>query len=104
MGLFNFYLTILNRNSSAVEKQTGAIFRKWQIENVESKILEMEQTKRSTDKLISTIYEYQKYIKLNKQFIRQMEAEGADTRSLKNEVDELERRIEEMKMQSGMSL
>jgi len=61
----------------------------------------MEQTKRTTDKLISTIYEYQKYIKLNKQFIRQMESEGADTRELQNEVEELERKISEMKLQNG---
>jgi len=62
----------------------------------------MEQTRRTTDRLISTIYEYQKYIKLNKQFIRQMEAEGADTRELQNEVKELERKIYEMKIQSGL--
>ena len=61
----------------------------------------MEQIKRTTDRLISTIYEYQKYIKLNKQFIRELEAEGADTRKLQKEVDELERKIAELKLRGG---
>ncbi len=61
----------------------------------------MEQIKRTTDKLISTIYEYQKFIKLNKQFIREMETEGADTRKLRKEVLELERKIAELKIMGG---
>ena len=63
----------------------------------------MEQLKRTTDKLISTIYEYQKYIKLNKQFIRELEAEGSDTRKLRSEVAELERKIAELKIMAGFS-
>lgn len=63
----------------------------------------MEQIKRTTDKLISTIYEYQKFIKLNKQFIREMEAEGADTKGLKKEIVELERKIAELKIMGGFS-
>ena len=61
----------------------------------------MEQIRRTTDRLISTIYEYQKYIKLNKQFIRELEAEGADTRKLRKEVTELERKIAELKLRGG---
>jgi phage shock protein A len=63
----------------------------------------MEQLKRTTDKLISTIYEYQKYIKLNKQFIRELEDEGSDTSKLRREVAELERKIEELKIMAGFS-
>lgn len=63
----------------------------------------MEQLKRTTDRLISTIYEYQKYIKLNKQFIRELEAEGSDTSNLKTEVEELERKIAELKIIGGFS-
>jgi len=61
----------------------------------------MEQIKRSTDRLISTIYEYQKYIKLNKQFINELESEGADTKKLKKEITELERKIAELKLRGG---
>ncbi len=61
----------------------------------------MEQIRRTTDRLITTIYEYQKYIKLNKQFIRELEAEGADTKKLRKEVSELERKIEELKLKGG---
>ena len=67
------------------------------------KAFPMEQLKRTTDKLISTIYEYQKFIKLNKQFIRELEAEGSDTHKLRREVAELERKIEELKIMAGFS-
>ncbi len=55
----------------------------------------------STEKLISTIYEYQNYIKLNKRFIHELEAEGGDTNQLKSEIFELERKIDELKLMVG---
>jgi hypothetical protein len=54
-----------------------------------------------TEKLISTIYEYQNYIKLNSRFINELEAEGGDTKQLKNEIAELERKISELKLMGG---
>lgn len=43
--------------------------------------------------LISSIYECQKKIIINKRFIRELESEGSDTTRLRNEINELEGRI-----------
>ena len=61
----------------------------------------MQKTARNTDKMISQIYEYQRYIQLNSQFIRELEKEGGDTRRLKTEVAELEKKISELKLLCG---
>lgn len=61
----------------------------------------MPKTARNTDKMISLIYEYQRYIQLNSQFIRELEKEGGDTRRLKSEVAELEKKIAELKLLCG---
>lgn len=45
--------------------------------------------------LISSIYECQKKIIINRRFIREMETEGQDTTNLRNENHELENRIHE---------
>lgn len=61
----------------------------------------MPKTARNTDKMISLIYEYQRYIQLNSQFIRELEKEGGDTSRLKSEVAELEKKIAELKLMCG---
>ncbi|MBN2613790.1 MAG: hypothetical protein JXB00_19690 [Bacteroidales bacterium] len=43
--------------------------------------------------LISSIYECQKKIIINKRFIRELENEGSDTTKLRNEIGELEGKI-----------
>jgi peptidoglycan hydrolase CwlO-like protein len=43
--------------------------------------------------LISSIYECQKKIIINRRFIRELESEGVDTAKLRNEITDLERRI-----------
>ncbi|MFO7656792.1 MAG: hypothetical protein R6W78_06975 [Bacteroidales bacterium] len=43
--------------------------------------------------LISSIYECQKKIIINKRFIRELENEGSDTTKLRNEIIELEGKI-----------
>lgn len=45
--------------------------------------------------LVSSIYECQKKIILNRRFIREMEAEGLDTKLLEDENQKLEERISE---------
>jgi hypothetical protein len=45
--------------------------------------------------LVSSIYECQKKIILNRRFIREMEVEGLDTRLLADENQKLEERIAE---------
>jgi hypothetical protein len=61
----------------------------------------MQKVMNNTERLISTIYEYQNYIKLNKRFILELEAEGGDTKQLEKEVAELERKIAELKLMGG---
>lgn len=61
----------------------------------------MEKQKINTEKLVSNIYEYQRFIKLNLQFINALEAEGADTSNLRSEVAELERKIMEFRLIGG---
>ncbi len=53
----------------------------------------MLDVKYNIKSLISSIYECQKKIIINRRFIRDLEAEGADTSKLRNEIGELERRI-----------
>ncbi len=55
----------------------------------------MLDVKYNIKSLISSIYECQKKIIINRRFIRDLEAEGADTSKLRNEIGELERRIAE---------
>jgi hypothetical protein len=54
----------------------------------------------STEKLISTIYEYQNYIKLNTRFIHELEAAGGDTSQLKTRLLSLNVKLL-MKMTGG---
>jgi hypothetical protein len=61
----------------------------------------MQKILNNTERLISTIYEYQNYIKLNKRFINELEAEGGDTMQLRREITELERKIAELKLMAG---
>jgi hypothetical protein len=61
----------------------------------------MNDLKSSTENLVSKIYEYQKHIILSKRFIRELEAEGADTKSLREEINELEMKINDLKITCG---
>ena len=53
----------------------------------------MQEVHYDIKTLISSIYECQKKISLNKRFIKELELEGSDTNKLKNEIGELERKI-----------
>jgi len=53
----------------------------------------MLDVKYNIKNLISSIYECQKKIIINRRFIRELEAEGHDISKLKNEIEELERKI-----------
>lgn len=69
-----------------------------------TKTLTMEKLqKKNAGKLISRIYEYQRFIKLNLQFIQALEEEGADTTNLRAEIEELEGKIMELKLRGGFS-
>ncbi len=53
----------------------------------------MLDVKYNIKNLISSIYECQKKIIINRRFIRELEAEGNDVTRLKNEIEELELKI-----------
>jgi hypothetical protein len=53
----------------------------------------MLDVKYNIKSLISSIYECQKKIIINRRFIRELESEGIDTSKLRNEISDLERRI-----------
>jgi hypothetical protein len=53
----------------------------------------MLDVKYNIKSLISNIYECQKKIIINRRFIRELEAEGNDITKLKNEIEDLERKI-----------
>ena len=55
----------------------------------------MLDVKYNINSLISSIYECQKKIIINRRFIRELESERHDTSKLKNEIDDLEKRIGE---------
>jgi len=55
----------------------------------------MLDVKYNIKSLISSIYECQKKIIINRRFIRELEAEGNDAAKLRNEITDLERRIGE---------
>ncbi|MBN2813314.1 MAG: hypothetical protein JXQ80_04510 [Bacteroidales bacterium] len=55
----------------------------------------MLDVKYNIKSLISSIYECQKKIIINRRFIRELESEGHDTNNLKSEIGDLERRIGE---------
>ena len=55
----------------------------------------MLDVKYNIKSLISSIYECQKKIIINRRFIRELELEGNDTTKLRNEIRELENRISE---------
>ena len=55
----------------------------------------MLDVKYNIKSLISNIYECQKKIIINRHFIRELEAEGNDITKLKNEIEDLERKIVE---------
>jgi hypothetical protein len=61
----------------------------------------MYEVKSSTENLVSKIYEYQKHIVLSKRFIREMNADGNDTIKLEEEINELERKINDLKISCG---
>lgn len=64
----------------------------------------MYDVKNTTGNLISKIYEYQKHIGLSRRFIRELSAEGADTSTLEDEIAELERKINDLKLICGYPL
>lgn len=64
----------------------------------------MEKLRNNRQKLVTRIYEYQKFIKLNLKFIQALEAEGADTANLRAEIEELEGKIVELKLRGGFSM
>lgn len=53
----------------------------------------MLDVKYNIKSLISSIYECQKKIIINRRFIRELESEGSDTSALRNEIRDLERKI-----------
>jgi hypothetical protein len=55
----------------------------------------MLDVKYNIKSLISSIYECQKKIIINRRFIRELESEGNDAGKLRNEITDLERRISE---------
>jgi len=55
----------------------------------------MLDVKYNIKSLISSIYECQKKIIINRRFIRDLESEGSDTLKLRNEIMDLEHRISE---------
>jgi hypothetical protein len=55
----------------------------------------MLDVKYNIKSLISSIYECQKKIIINRRFIRELELEGNDVTKLKNEIKELEKKITE---------
>ena len=55
----------------------------------------MLDVKYNIKSLISNIYECQKKIIINRRFICELEAEGNDITKLKNEIEDLERKIVE---------
>ncbi len=55
----------------------------------------MLDVKYNIKSLISSIYECQKKIIINRRFIRELESEGHDTLKLKGEISDLEKRIGE---------
>lgn len=55
----------------------------------------MLDVKYNIKSLISSIYECQKKIIINRRFIRELESEGHDTMKLRSEIDDLERKIGE---------
>jgi hypothetical protein len=55
----------------------------------------MLDVKYNIKSLISSIYECQKKIIINRRFIRELESEGSDTNKLRSEITDLERRIGE---------
>lgn len=61
----------------------------------------MQGISGKTERLVSKIYEYQRFVKLNEQFIRELDAAGGDTTALKTEIQELQRKIAELKIQTG---
>jgi hypothetical protein len=61
----------------------------------------MYDVKSNTENLVSKIYEYQKHIVLSKRFIRELGAVGTDTKNLEEEINELERKIYDLKISCG---
>lgn len=55
----------------------------------------MIEVKNNISNLVTNIYECQKKIIINKRFIRELENEGSDSAKLRNEVKQLEKRIED---------
>jgi indole-3-glycerol phosphate synthase len=55
----------------------------------------MLDVKYNIKSLISSIYECQKKIIINRRFIRELELEGNDTSKLRSEITDLERKISE---------
>jgi peptidoglycan hydrolase CwlO-like protein len=55
----------------------------------------MLDVKYNIKSLISSIYECQKKIIINRRFIRELESEGNDTNKLRGEISDLEHKISE---------
>jgi hypothetical protein len=55
----------------------------------------MLDVKYTIKSLISSIYECQKKIIIDRRFIRELESDGIDTMKLRDEISELEKRIGE---------
>lgn len=63
----------------------------------------MEKLLGSSGKLVNKIYEYQRFISLNLQFITALEQEGADTTNLRAEINVLEGKMAELKLRGSHS-
>ena len=53
--------------------------------------------------LVTRILEHQRNIMMLKQFIRDLESEGTDTSKMKKEIEELERKIEELQTRCSVA-
>jgi len=61
----------------------------------------MFQTRKKIESKIQIINEMQNYIILNRYFIRELEEAGGDTRTLKEELKEMENKIQTLRLQYG---
>ncbi|HJX70684.1 MAG TPA: hypothetical protein VJ346_01995 [Bacteroidales bacterium] len=53
--------------------------------------------------LVTRILEHHRNIMMLKQFIRDLESEGTDTSKMKKEIEELERKIEELQTRCSVA-
>ena len=63
----------------------------------------MEKLQKNKENLVFKINEYQRFIKLNLQFIKALEDEGADTTHFRAEIEAMKIKMAELKLRTGYS-